>query len=138
MGDTGVTLKERKAAWRRDVTTMLWVDHQSYFGSDRRVKTMGLRLKERRRMNCANSPPHLSTALRQLRMRVLDAHGPGAKVFADRAQGCAALADMNHEHDTADALSAMAIKAARWSGGDLRPTLYTDLDRAHAALRTYH
>lgn len=117
---------------------MLWVDHQSYFGPDRRVKPVGLRLKERRRMNCANSPPPLSTALRQLRMRVLDAQGSGAKTFADRAHGCAILAEMNAEHDAADALSAMAMKAARWGGPDLRPSLYTDLDRAHAALGTYH
>ncbi len=117
---------------------MLWVDDQSYFGPDRRVKPAGLRLRERRRMNCANTPPNLTTALRQLRMRVLEAHGPGAKTFADRAHGCAVLAEMNDEHDAADALSAMAMKAARWGGPDLRPSLYSDLDRAHAALRTYH
>ena len=117
---------------------MLWVDHQDYFGPDRRTKLAGLRLRERRRDNCAGNPPHLQTALRQLRMRVIEARGPGADAFAERAQSTALLAQMNDELDAADALSSLAMTAARGRTNDVRPILYEGLDRAHAALRTYH
>ncbi len=116
---------------------MLWVDHESYFGPDRRVKPSGFRFNERRRENYAGSPPPLATALRQLRMRVLNAHGDGARGFADRAHGTALLAERQHEPEAADILSAVARKSIAWRGHDLRPALYADLDRAHASLR-YH
>jgi len=122
----------------RDVAAMLWVDHQNYFGPDRRRARVGLRLRERRHDDCAGTPPPLATALRQLRMRVIEARGPGAASFADRAQSVALLAQLNDEFEAADALSSLAMTAARARERDVRPILYEGLDRAHASLQTYH
>jgi len=116
---------------------MLWVDHQNYFGPDRRF-AYKLRLRERRHSNCAGAPPHLATAMRQLRMRIIEARGLGAQAFADRAQGTAILAQVNDEHEAADALSSLAMTAARGVERDVRSFLYQGLDRAHAELRAYH
>lgn len=113
---------------------MLWVDHESYFGPDRRRQPIGIRIRERRRYNCACNPPPLSTALRQLRMRVLEAEGARAAAFANRVRGTALLAQMQGETNAANALSALAASATRGSSGDVRPSLYQGLDRAHAAM----
>jgi len=117
---------------------MLWVDHQNYFGPDRRNAHRGLRLRERRHHNCAGNPPPLATALRQLRLRVIDARGQGAAVFSDRAQSVALLAQLNNEYEASDTLSSLAMTAARGRESDVRPILYEGLDRAHASLAAYH
>ena len=117
---------------------MLWVDHASYFGPDRRRKGGGLRIRERRRENLAGRPPALNVALRQLRMQVLEARGPGLDRFIERAHSTAILAQENTELDAADALASLSVFAARNREKDVRPALYQGLDRAHAALSTYH
>ncbi|MBL8532104.1 MAG: hypothetical protein JNK94_10250 [Hyphomonadaceae bacterium] len=117
---------------------MLWVDHQNYFGPDRRRKGAGLRVRERRRENYAGPPPPLATALRQLRMRVLEADAQRVTSFIDRAQGVAALADMGHEYETAHVLSSLASRLSRVRDTDMRQAIYHELDRAHAALTHYH
>lgn len=117
---------------------MLWVDQESYFGPNRRRKPGGLRMRERRRYDCTGMPPSLPIALRQLRMRVLDARGPNAARFADRSRSTALLAQMQGEHEASDVLTSLAMTAARGGGRDVRPALYDGLDRAHAALRTLH
>lgn len=117
---------------------MLWVDHENYFGPNRRVKQCGLRLRERRREDYACSPPPLPTALRQLRLRVLEARGGAAQTFANRATALALLAHDQHEPDAADALTSLANTAARGRDHDVRPALYNGLDRVHAQLRVYH
>jgi hypothetical protein len=114
--------------------TMLWIDHDSYFGPDRRRKPSGLRMREQRRYNLAANPPSLPIAMRQLRLRVLDARGASAKAFADRALATAVLAQMQHEMNASDALSSLARTAARGVDRDVRPALYEGLERAHAAL----
>lgn len=113
---------------------MLWVDQDSYFGPNRRLAPPKLRLRERRREDHAVPPPHLPTALRQLRMRVMDARGPGATAFADRVQSVALLAQFKNELDAADTLSSLALTAARGRDRDVRPILYQALDRAQAGL----
>lgn len=117
---------------------MLWVDHHSYFGPDRRVMPPGLRLRERRHENLAGAPPPLPTALRQLRTRVLDARGDGAKAFADRVQSLAVLAEHHHEHEAAKTLARLSRIAARGHQSDVRSALYSGLDRIHTQLRVYH
>jgi hypothetical protein len=112
---------------------MLWVDHADYFGPDRR-KSGSLRVRERRRYDYAGNPPPVATALRQLRMRVLDASGAGIDAFVARARMVAQLADIQHEPETADVVRALARRAAQ-TGGDVRQFLYDGLDRAQAALR---
>lgn len=114
---------------------MLWVDHESYFGPNRRRKLGGLRIRERRRYDYAGDPPPLNTALRQLRMRILEAHGQGAVMLSDRARAVATLAIAHGELDAARELSAFAAAAARGRTADVRQSLYKDLDRVHAAMR---
>lgn len=118
---------------------MTWVDHDNYFGPDRRRKPIGLRVRERRRYNYAGPVPPLNTALRQLRMRVLDARGPAAARLSDRARAVAMLAVTHGEHEAAHALSSFAAAALRGRNDDVRQTLYTELDRVHAAMHdAYH
>ena len=114
---------------------MLWVDHESYFGPDRRSNTGGLRLLERRKHNCAGDPPALNVALRNLRLRVLDAHGPGAERFTQRLAATALLAESLEERQTAFELSSLGESMKRHRGEDMRAIIYTKVDRAHAYLR---
>lgn len=116
------------------VNEMLWVNHDNYFGPDRRRKLGGLRVRERRRYDYAGSAPPLNTALRQLRMRILDARGPAAATLSDRARAVADLAAAQGEHEAAHELSAFAASALRGRNTDVRPMLYKELDRVHAAL----
>lgn len=117
---------------------MLWVDHESYFGPDRRRQRAGLRMRERRLDNYASSPPPLTTAMRQLRMRVLDAHGSSMDAFITRVHATSLLARDQGAHAAAAALLNLAAIAARSRMSDVRPALYEALDRAHAALETAH
>ncbi len=117
---------------------MQWVDQDSYFGTDRRRKSGGLRVRERRRYDYVGLPPSVTIALRQLRMRVIDAHGPGAARFAERVRAVALLAQMQQEYDASQALAALALIAARGTVHDVRPELYDGLARVHTRLRTPH
>jgi len=120
---------------------MLWVDHENYFGPDRRRKPNGLRLvQERRRSNCAGAPPPLGTALRQLRMRVLEARGRDSDDFIAYAYGLAQLAELQHEPEAALALARLAVLAERGHelNRDVRPALYDALDEVETTLRVYH
>jgi hypothetical protein len=113
---------------------MLWVDNTSYFGPDRRCKRT-VRMLERRRENYAGPAPSLSIAMRQLRMRVLDAQGAAAPAFADRLRGVAQIARIHNEPGTSNVLNALAASLAGARGADVRQRLYDGLDRANAALR---
>jgi len=117
---------------------MLWVDQANYYGPDRRLKPSGLRLVERRRENFATTPPPLGSALRQLRLMVLDVEGEHADAFVVRAQGVAALARMHSEPEAASILMNLATVAALARSRDIRTHLYNMLDDAHAALIGAH
>lgn len=114
---------------------MLWVDQETYFGPDRRQADAGLRFVERRRVNHAASPPPLATALRQLRLRVLDARGSGVSAFVNRVHGTAALAALQNEPEAANELDKLGVTLDRTCLDDVRPNIYTALDRAHDLLR---
>ena len=114
---------------------MLWVDQESYFGPDRRGKACGMRLMERRHENRAGPPPPLGTALRQLRLRVLDAHGQGVALFVNRVEGTAKLAELQNEPDAAFELANLGAVLDRTCIDDARPQIYATLDRAHALMR---
>jgi hypothetical protein len=114
--------------------TMLWVDNTSYFGPDRRCERT-MRMLERRRENYAGPAPSLSMAMRQLRMRVLDAQGAQAAPFAERLRGVAQLARMQNEPGVANALGQLATGLANARGADVRQKLYAGLDRAHTLMR---
>jgi hypothetical protein len=114
---------------------MLWVDEETYFGPDRRKADGGLRFLERRRTNRAGTPPPLATALRQLRLRVLDARGSGVDAFVNRVHGTALLAEMQNQTDAANELSVLGTTLGRTSLDDVRQHIYVSLDRAHALMR---
>ena len=114
---------------------MLWVDCDTYFGPDRR-RAHKLRMLERRKDNCAQRPPSVPTALRQLRFRVIDATPENAKLFADRMEGVARLAQLEHEQRASGMLSKLAQHVAtRGAQVDLREKIYGHLDQIHSALR---
>jgi hypothetical protein len=115
---------------------MLWVDHESYFGPDRR-KRNALHLYERRRVNCAGPPPPLRTALRRFRMKVLDVSEENAPAFIAHMRGLALLAQIQDEVEAAEALSGFASIADhnRAKGRDIRPSLYYALDQAETMVR---
>ncbi|MBY0564108.1 MAG: hypothetical protein K2P58_07970 [Hyphomonadaceae bacterium] len=116
---------------------MLWIDYESYCGPDRRHHAV-MRWRDRRRINLASAPPPFDTALRQLRMRIIDARGVRADALASRAQAVAILARMQGETEAAAALLSFAALAARGRDTDVRTALHASLDRVHAALRTLH
>lgn len=117
---------------------MLWVDCSTYYGPDRRLAN-GLRIHERRRENIAGYPPALESALRQLRMYVLEAEGPLAlRVFADRARALAVLAESQNETGVADILCRLAESLQRSSDSDRREFIYDQLDRLYGAMHTLH
>jgi hypothetical protein len=118
-----------------DERPMLWVDNDTYFGPDRRRADRGLRWIDRRHANSAVTPPPLTTALRQLRLRVLDAQGAGVDAFVDRVQGTAALAEIQNEPEVAFELSNVGVSLNRTSLLDARMQIYKTLDRAHEMLR---
>lgn len=113
---------------------MLWIDHQCYFGPDRRSARGGLRLRERRREDYAGKPPPLATALRQLRMRVIEAEGEaGIAAFAARAKQTAALAAAQQQNRAAQMLTAIANQLPG-KRGDVRQALYRALDQIQATI----
>lgn len=117
---------------------MLWVDHTSYFGSNRRRKNAALRVRERRRHDYAQGAPSLSAALRQLRMHVLEARGPALTGFIQRILGVTLLAEMQHEPDAAFMLSRLATQLGREPDRDMRPEIYDTLDRVQGVMLEYH
>ena len=118
--------------------TMLWVDQHSYCGLDRRRQRASFRMIERRHDDSACPPPPLATAIRQLRMRILDAHGASMDPFITRAHAVAMLARGQGAQAVAAALLSLATIAARSRMSDARPALYEALDRAQAALEPLH
>ena len=114
---------------------MLWIDEDTYFGPDRRQVNGGVRLRERRRANRAGDPPPLSTALRQLRLRVLDARGSGVEAFVSRVESTALLAEMQGEPDVAFELANLGMTLDHTCLDDARENIYATLDRAHGLLR---
>lgn len=116
----------------------LWVDHQNYFGPDRRHASPRARLRERRKANCAGAPPQLRTAMAQLRFRALDARDRQLGVFIERTLSTALLAEMHDEPDTAHELSVLGARLARNPNDDMRAVIYDKLDRASRMLRQLH
>jgi hypothetical protein len=93
-------------------------------------------VRDRRRYNYAGHAPSLSIAMRQLRMRVLDAQGARTAAFAERIRGTAQIAHFHNEPSVSNVLDGLANRLAAARGGDIRQALYDGLDRAHAAMRT--
>jgi hypothetical protein len=95
-----------------------WIDHPSYFGLDRRSGNFSHYILERRRDNCASAPPRLAGALRQLRVRVLEAEDPRTRgKFFDRVRATALLADAQNHSAIGDLLLAVADRPSRANAG---------------------
>jgi hypothetical protein len=106
-----------------------WVDHKNYVGPDRRKKR-NMRLSERREYDYGGNAPSLSAAVRQLRMHVLDAHGPGAAKFIDRVKAVAWLAQQANELKALAHLQKIAqVMEQQGLQRDMRNALYGALDR---------
>lgn len=112
------------------VGKMQWVNNETFSGPDRRHRKNALRLHERRREDSLGSPPALTTAMRQLRQHILDAHGAEAAAFRTRALGLAALAAELGETAVAAALERLADIAAQGEHNDVRDDLHAALDQA--------
>lgn len=115
---------------------MDWVDYKGYFGPDRRRGRGGGRLLNRRKEQDVSSRlPSLRTALRQLRMRVLETQTPeGVEEFVSRTQATVTLAAIHDEPKVGEMLSRMAIHLMRANGADVREQLYSAIDRIQAAI----
>jgi hypothetical protein len=96
---------------------MRWVDNGKYVGLDRR-RRRAVRLLERREAGDAAQPPAVRTALRQLRMSVLEVNDQdGLDRFRAPAQAVADLARVQGYEDVANSLTALAaVNGARKSG----------------------
>lgn len=113
---------------------MDWVDYKGYFGPDRRGGR-SKRLLDRRKESVSTRAPSLRTALRQLRMRILEAEGAaGVEAFIARTQSTVTLAAIHDEPKVGDMLSRMAIHLMRAGDADVRQQLYTALDQIQAAV----
>jgi hypothetical protein len=112
-----------------------WVDHKNYVGPDRRGKRK-MRLNERRELDYGGSAPSLSAAVRQLRMHVLEAHGPeGAAKFVQRVKAVAWLAEQVNELKAAAHLHKIAqVMMHQGADKDMRNALYPALERVAEAI----
>lgn len=88
---------------------LIWVDAASYFGPDRRASAFSHFVLDRRRRNVAGAPPPLHAALRQLRMRVLEADDPTRRsTLKERLIATALLADAQGFTEIGDKLARLA------------------------------
>lgn len=110
-----------------------WVDHLNYFGPDRRGGAFSHFFFERRKESAAGMPS-LHAALRQLRVRVLEADNAGARhALRERSTATALLADAQGRTDIGDILTDLASKLEA-DEGDLSALLQSELLRAAAML----
>jgi ribosomal protein S28E/S33 len=122
----------REALRANGLQGALWIDHPSYFGLDRRSGNFSHYILERRRDNCAGAPPRLAGALRQLRVRVLEAEDPRTRgKFFERLRATALLADAQNYSSIGDLLLAVADRPSR---SDVAAQLQAALLRAEDML----
>ncbi|MBX3429871.1 MAG: hypothetical protein KF779_09835 [Hyphomonadaceae bacterium] len=86
---------------------MKWVDDPKYYGPDRRRRNVDPRRPDRRNGDGASvAAPSIAMAIRQLRMRLLDANTPrGLADLRDRIKGIAQLATLQNKHQAAQLLT---------------------------------
>lgn len=93
-------------------------------------------MRERRQEDYAGRPPCLRTALRQLRLRVIEAQGPGGvKDFIARAKGVATLAVQHNEPEVSRMLLSLSAGLANAGQRDAREAIYGYIDRIADKIR---
>jgi hypothetical protein len=117
------------------VRGLKWVDVASYFGPDRRSGAFSHFIMERRRRQSVGSPPPLHAALRQLRVRLLDAEtSEGRRALQERLTATALLADAQGRTRIGDHLMRLAEALGRGEG-DVAARLQSELLTAEAMLQ---
>ncbi len=112
-----------------------WVDHFNYFGPDRRGNAFSHFFFERRKHASVGAPPALHAALRQLRVRVLEAENADARhALRERLIATALLADAQGRNDIGDLLTGLASKLEEEGAADLAAFVQSELLRASAML----
>lgn len=116
-----------------------WVDHEDYFGPNRRRLSAVLRLRERRHDDHAGPSPSLNVALRKLKLHVFGAM-PGRKAcaFADRAMGTSMIAAEHDARSVQVALEDLASRILARPNVDWRTEIYRELDRIGIEMCAVH
>lgn len=116
-----------------------WVDHEDYFGPNRRRLSALMRLRERRHDDLAGPAPSLNVALRKLKLHVFNAT-PGRKAcaFAERALGTAMIAAQVDALTVQVALEDLASQILARSDRDWRSEIYRELDRLGIEMCSVH
>ncbi|MEZ5958270.1 MAG: hypothetical protein R3C27_13785 [Hyphomonadaceae bacterium] len=90
---------------------MKWVDDPKYYGPDRRRRTVDPRRPERRNGDeFSGAEPSVAMAIRQLRLRLIDANTPrGLTEVRSRISGIAQLATLQNKHEAAQLLTKLHL-----------------------------
>lgn len=134
--DVGTRASVRDALHDLFSRGLKWIDVSSYFGPDRRTGAFSHFLLNRRHEEKAGHPPALAAALRQLRVRVLNASdADGRRALHQRLTATALLADAQGHGAIGDLLTHMAesLEAAGESC-DVSIMLQSELLKAEAML----
>jgi hypothetical protein len=134
--DPGTRASVRETLHELFARGLKWIDVSSYFGPDRRTGVFSHFFLERRHLEAAGHPPALRAALRQLRVRVLNASSDnGRRALHQRLTATAVLADAQGHPAIGDLLSQLAdtLESAKVSG-DMSAVLQPELLKAEAML----
>ena len=114
-----------------------WVDDLNYFGPDRRGKGFSFFFLERRRAKHVGKPPPLATALRQLRVRMINVEGADDRtLLRERLMATALLAEAQGLEEVAQALRALGdtVENALHEEADVQLQLGDELNRIETML----
>lgn len=133
--DAGTRASVRDALHDLFARGLKWVDVSSYFGPDRRTGVFSHFLLDRRRVEHAGHPPALAAALRQLRVRVLNASDAnGRHALQQRLTATALLADAQGHAAIGDLLTQLSERLASDTNADLSGMLQSELLKAEGML----
>jgi len=111
-----------------------WVDTMTYFGPDRRSGKFSHFFLERRKREAVGAPPTLANALRQLRMRTLEAESEDSRrSLQERLNATALLADAHGHAAIGDLLTRLA-EEFETGRADLSSYIQSELLNAEAML----
>jgi hypothetical protein len=132
--ESGITENSLRELFSRGLR---WVDHFNYFGPDRRGEDFSFFFLERRRAKGVGKPPPLRTALRQLRVRLMNAEDADDQtLLRERLVATALLADAQGFDEVGRSLRTLAsnVDSSLEHDGDPRPRLHNELNRIESML----